>query len=861
MKMYMNKTIKNWPVLTKYTGRNLLRVAMPLGGIGNGALSIGGRGNLCDWEIMNRPGKDFSPWINSENGPFFAVCAKNEKSLTKAKILEGPLDFADFEGPGGPKNQNHGLPRFKNCEFSAAYPFGQVALSSPEFPLEVTLEAFNPLVPADVEASSLPVAVLRYVVKNISDESQDVTVCGSIPNFIGMDGDDRYVSDASKLCFNGDCDNVNSWKDEEDLKGILMSSRDNNNTDKDTWGTIAISTPDDDGIISKRLNWLNEMKWNAPLRDFWDDFTNDGLLDDREQGSVNQPIASLAVKKQIPAGQQAVFTFYLTWHFPNRYDWTPEKHRGENSCRTKVGNYYCSLYDDAWDAAKKIHPQLPELEKRTVAFVQSFVDSDLSQAVKEAALNNISTLRCQTCFRTEDGNFFGYEGSMPHRGSCYGNCTHVWNYEQVTAFLFGDIAKNMRNLEFLYATADNGMMNFRINLPLSDALGFGKAAADGQMGCIMKLYRDWLLSGDDDMLKNLWPKAKKTLEFCWIPNGWDADKDGVMEGCQHNTMDVEYYGPNPQMTGWYLGALKAMSKMAEYLGDIEFSEVCMQLFEQGSRWMDDNLFNGSYYIQKVIPPVGVLPECLHGDSGAKNLSDPDYQLVEGCLVDQLVGQYMAHICGLGYLFEPENVKTTLKSIFKLNRQDELWDHFNTMRTFALCDESALLMAAYPDGKRPRVPFPYYSEVMTGFEYTAAVGMIFEGLEDEGMQCISDIRHRFDGARRSPFDEAECGHHYVRGMASWAAVVALTGFHYNAIEKSWKVGTRLGRFFWSNGYSWGTYELKNNDCGDKELTININEGNLHLKSIHVGNASLNGEWILDSNNLKIVEGLTARNIIA
>ena len=61
------------------------------------------------------------------------------------------------------------------------------------------------------------------------------------------------------------------------------------------------------------------------------------------------------------------------------------------------------------------------------------------------------------------------------------------------------------------------------------------------------------------------------MEFCWIEGGWDADQDGVMEGCQHNTMDVEYYGPNPQMQAWYLGALKAVEKMAVHMGEKEFA--------------------------------------------------------------------------------------------------------------------------------------------------------------------------------------------------------------------------------------------------------------------------------------------------
>ena len=100
------------------------------------------------------------------------------------------------------------------------------------------------------------------------------------------------------------------------------------------------------------------------------------------------------------------------------------------------------------------------------------------------------------------------------------------------------------------------------------------------------------------------------------------------------------------------------------------------------------------------------------------------------------------------------------------------DHFNNMRSYALGEESGLLMASWPKG-RPKIPFPCFSEVMTGFEYTAAVGMIYEGMEEEGLQVMQNIRDRYDGAKRSPFDEAECGHHYARAMASWASVVALT----------------------------------------------------------------------------------------
>jgi uncharacterized protein (DUF608 family) len=349
----------------------------------------------------------------------------------------------------------------------------------------------------------------------------------------------------------------------------------------------------------------------------------------------------------------------------------------------------------------------------------------------------------------------------------------------------------------------------------------------------MKMYRDWQLSGDDSLLRSVWPNVKKALEFCWIPGGWDGDRDGVMEGCQHNTMDVEYFGPNPQMGIWYLGALRAAEEMARYLGDKTFAALCAQLFQKGRAWIDAHLFNGEYYEHEVRPPKdlkGIAPGLVIG-MGSRDFSNPDYQLGKGCLVDQLVGQYMAHVCGLGHLVDPGHVRTTLLSILKYNRKRGFSDHFNCLRSFVLGEETALLMASYPKG-RPQNPFPYFTEVMTGFEYTAAVGMLYEGDVDNGLECIRDIRARYDGRKRSPFDEAECGHHYARAMASWAAVLALTGFRYSGVEKSMTFADKEGTHFWSNGSAWGTCLVKPE--GRKlRAELLVLYGELELKSFRLG----------------------------
>ena len=803
-------TVSNgYPSLVTYDQERLRQIGLPLGGIGAGVVSLGGRGNLHDWEIVNRPAKGFDL-----QQTFFCLYTKSADGGVTAHALEGIIPPADYEGARGAAIPNHGLPRFRECRFEAAYPFGQVTLGDEAVPLKVQLQAFNPLIPADSDNSGIPVAILRFVLRNETDSDIEAAVCGNLQNFIGADG----TSGAPK-------DNHNSFREADGLAGIMMQSA-GVDPEAPQWGTLALTTSQANKI-SHRTAWAN-YSWGDSLLDFWDDFSEDGRLDERERDGKDDPTGSLCVSLTVPAAGETAVTFFISWHFPNRRTW---KEAGLNHPQSpvqtgeRIGNYYTTQYADAWAAAAYTAENLDWLEAETRAFVDSVCQSDLPDVVKEAALFNLSTLRSQTVFRTPDGFMFGWEGCDDTAGCCFGSCTHVWNYEQATGFLFGDLALGMREVEFNYATRNDGGMSFRVDLPLEHAQSWSLAAADGQMGCIMKLYRDWQLSGDSERLRGMWPNARKALEFCWQPGGWDADKDGVMEGCQHNTMDVEYYGPNPQMGIWYLGALRAMEEMARHLNEVDFADECRRLFNNGSAWIDANLFNGDYYEHEIRPAAGrdaILGMLIHSSMGAADPTEPVLQLGAGCLVDQLVGQFLAHVCGLGHLTDEAKVKRTLDSIMRYNFKENMYGHFNHMRSYVLNDESALLMATYPRGERPARPFPYYNEVMTGFEYTAAVGMLYEGDIENGLRCIAAIRERYDGRKRNPFDEAECGHHYARAMASWAAILALTGFHYSAVDGTIRFSAPAAdcRHFWSSGYAWGSCALhpdNNGSCG-VEFTV-------------------------------------------
>jgi hypothetical protein len=360
-------------------------------------------------------------------------------------------------------------------------------------------------------------------------------------------------------------------------------------------------------------------------------------------------------------------------------------------------------------------------------------------------------------------------------------------------------------------------MAFRTLLPLVGAVWGFQPAADGQMGCILKLYREWQLSGDMDFLRRLWPEARRAVEYAWS-NGWDPDRDGVMEGVQHNTYDIEFHGPNTMMGTLYLGALRAAALMADAIGDPVASEF-RAIYEKGRERLDRELWNGNFYVQKTPGDV----------------NEHRYQYGDGCLSDQMLGQWFAHVVGLGHLLPPERVRQAMAAVFRHNWRADLLDHPNCQRIYALSDEPGLLLCSWPNDGRPNYPFPYADEVWTGIEYQVSAHLIYEGLVDEGLAIVRGLRSRHDGLRRNPWDEFECGHHYARAMASWSLLLALSGYTYSAPRAAIGFAPRIAvedfRCFFSTGSAWGLY-TQSRQPGSQRHRLELREGRLTL-----------GEWSL------------------
>lgn len=793
-------------------------VGFLLGGIGTGNISIGSRGQFKDWEIFNTSAKGTNlPYS------FFSIWAKENGKDPIARVLESERKPPYTRSHGFDMLEAAGLPRLKSAQLEGKYPFVKVAFEDEKFPVKVDLEAFTPFIPLNPDDSGIPGAIVRYKVKNDSENPVDVSIVGSLANGVGFDGFSKYHN--PKLI----SENKNEYRDKKKLKGLFYTAPELPN-DHLLAGSMSLMTTN--RVTTYKTNWL-EGGWFDGIVDFWDDFIEDGKLE--KKSVFNSPgnqirkqstkIGSIGSYHTLKPGEEHVYEFILSWYFPNRKKgWEDDSctcSSSDNSCnadssKNEIGkNYYSTLYDNAWEVGEYLYENLEKLENDSRKFQNSLFTSTLPGYILEAIASNITVLRSNTCFRVQDGTFFGWEGCFDQGGCCPGSCTHVWNYAQTLAFLFPTLEQSMRKVEFSTEVDQKGKMNFRaINYfdekwsnPTFDNL---PEAVDGQMGSVVRFYREWKLSGNDKFLKELWPAVSLSLDFAF--EYWDLDNDYVLDSKQHTTYDIEFHGINPLTNSMFFAALKAGREIAEYLGDKEHQNKYEKAFKLGSKKMDELLWNEEYYIQEI-----------------EDVNKYRYQIGKGCLADQVLGQFLSHVSGLGYILPKDHIKKTLESIFDYNFVTNFSEHHNTQRTYALNDEMGLVLCSWPKGERPKLPMVYADEVWAGTEYQVAANLIYEGFIDEGLTIVKSTRDRYDGYKRNPWDEVECGHHYVRSMSSWALLTALSGYNYDLVEGKMSFNPVINkenfRTFWSNGKAWGIYEQKVNSEGKLESDIEVLYGNI------------------------------------
>ncbi len=796
-----------------YEGNKTSQISFPLGGIGSGSIGLSGNGSLIDFEIFGSPNKR---GYNGYSG--FAVRAEKGGEVIDARLLQGdiaaPLNGEYVKGGalhsgfgfGPPEETLAGLLHFENVSFNGEFPVAELTFRDEKFPAIMKSTAWNPFIPLNEDDSSIPAALFAVELKNTSSEALTYTSC----LFLGS----PFPLETS----------VNKAFHKNGVQGVRLCVEDES-LPLEKQGELAIATDCDNGSLQQY--WYRG-GWRDYIEMFWNDFTTAGPLQNRvypcgtDLHYAHNDTACVAATVTLAPGEAKVVKFAISWSFPNIYNsWNPEA----DDRKTYWKHYYATKFASAEESILYCLENWERLYSQTDAFRKTLHGSALPVEVLDAVSANLSVLKSPTCLRLEDGSFYAFEGCISDVGCCEGSCTHVWNYAYALPFLFPKMERSMRDLEYKYSQREDGRTAFRLMLPLGRERPDFSACVDGQMGGVLKVYRDWKLCGDDEWLRKNWQAVKNCVEYAWAPTNedkWDPEKTGVITGRQHHTLDMEFYGPSSWLEGFYLAALNAASELAEYLGETETAKVYRQVYEKGKEWTDKNLWNGSYFCEKIdLSDKSNLERFSSGVAMGGNTilnaywneenSQIKYQINDGCMIDQVLADWHTSLIGLPPVFAEDKTKIALRSLYK-NNFKTMREFNNMWRFFALNDEKGLVICTWPEGaEKPKIPLTYAQECMTGFEYQAACHMILNGLVEEGLSIVKAVRHRYDGEKRNPWNELECGSNYARSMASYSLLLALSGFKFDAVRKHIGFAPIMQeekfQSFWSTASAWGNVVIR------------------------------------------------------
>ncbi len=514
---------------------------------------------------------------------------------------------------------------------------------------------------------------------------------------------------------------------------------------------------------------------------------------DEVDGAGDGQVGTAAVELTLAPGEERVVRFAYGWHFPIPQRELFAELAGAPTLRREYGN----RFESARAVVEHVAAEADRLGEQTGAWVRTwYADSTLPHWFLERTLATASTLATSTCYRFtspeyEGDRFYAWEGTY----CCAGTCQHVWSYGQAIGRLFPQLERDTRQ------RVDLGIA-FKATGEIGNRGECGDAStsfADGQCGTILRFYREHQMSPDPEFLEQNWAKIKKSVEFVITSrDGADGDEiDGILRGSQWNTLDTEWFGEVPWLSGLYIAALRAAAELATEAGDDAAAKRYTTIAESGSAQLAGKLWNEEYgyFVQQT---------------------DPDHPSVNsnrGCHIDQLYGQAYASQLGLPRVFDHDQSTTALGSIYANNFLPDPLSYrppgVNGGRIYATKDEPGVIMTSWPHGGSTESGgLMYFNEVWTGQEHQFAAHLFAEGMTAEGLAVAKAVYDRYHGSKRNPYNEIEASDHYARAMMSFGVYLAAIGYEYHGPKGHLGFAPRIGpedfRGAFTAAEGWGSY---------------------------------------------------------
>jgi hypothetical protein len=517
---------------------------------------------------------------------------------------------------------------------------------------------------------------------------------------------------------------------------------------------------------------------------------------DRETGkrrAMERLWSTLARSARLEPGAAFDHGFVVAWHFPNLWD----EHRDHVE-----GHHYADRFKDSAEVAAHVIETKADLVGRSRAFVDAFCDSTAPGHVLDQVNSQLNTFATSSWF-TRAGDFGILEGMAPEQSWGPVATMDVSLYGSVAvAALFPELQKaSMRAHRRLQA--DSGEVAHGIEKDFRQPK-LRVAGVDRRLDLhgqyVLMVIRDWLWSGDLGYLRDMWPSVKSALEYVLRERDLDGDSLPDMEGIMSSYDNFPMYGAAAFIVSQWLAALASAIEAARAVGDAHAATRYSALLAKGRARAEERLWNGKYFR-------------LWNDEGGRHGGKD-----EGCLTDQLVGLWAAHLVGFGPLLTPEKVRTALRSILEMSYRSRF----------------GLRNCSWPgDALWHDVPEDIWVDqantCWSGVELAFSSFLVYEGLVEEGLAVLETVDERYRKAGRY-FDHQEFGGHYFRPMAAWAMLHALLGLTIR--DGRYSFAPRLTgddiRLPFSCGEGTATYAHRRG--GREFVTIDVRTGRFRFREL-------------------------------